>query len=197
MALCERCSAEIAGPAEQLPEWLDSHTHCVLVGEERRYLHPAAWRLLVLLWHRRSRIVAMESMVRLMWPGPNGGPPTAEATARVYATRVRSALRGTGYTVLCANLRGYYIGREDEAPTRIGAIEPGLNPDEPQPQPFANRYPFHLMGVGQSFFVFGGDLYTVKASCRYANRVRHLGGFDVDEFPKGVRVTKTADADLT
>ncbi len=102
MALCERCQAEIIRPQDRLPEpWFNHDAH--LIGRE--CVSPRLWQVLELLWRRRGRIVARESIMALLY-GDRNDPP-GQDILNVYVCLLRKKLGATPVAILSARGLGF------------------------------------------------------------------------------------------
>ncbi len=95
MALCERCQAEITRPQDRLPEpWFDHDAH-LIAG---KHVSLLLWRFLELLWRRRGRIVACESVMALLY-GDCSDPPE-EVIVKIYICKLRKKLRPVPFVTI-------------------------------------------------------------------------------------------------
>ena len=199
MALCERCSAEIERGLDRLPPpHFDHDAREIVQADGTRYtLSPTLWRLVQILWHRRSKLVSWDSLMLHLYSG-SVEPDCGNKLIKVYICHLRRALRGLPYSINTSWGAGYRLveggaagGRLLERETEIGPIAPWPE-GEPQPDVHQGRFPFRHMRAGQSFIVFNGQLALVKSNCRAA-KSRGLGRFVAEQEIAGVRVTKLAD----
>jgi hypothetical protein len=192
MALCERCDAELQHGLEPLPaRYFDSVGHAILNGDGRVSLSPLPWRVLNILWHRRRQFTRHATLVMLLYSGPEDidEPETGEAVMKVHVTRVRKALKGLPFSIICQYNFGYRLVENDLGLyPEVGPLEPC---DGPQPA-FKGKYPLRVMHIGQSFVVRDGDMLRIKGAIAEAHR--KVGGrFARLQEPGQIRVTRLPD----
>jgi two-component system cell cycle response regulator CtrA len=109
MALCEHCRAELDNPTERLPPpWFD-HDRREVAGHR---LTPREWQLLNILWRRRGKVLAKESLITLMYSDEVDNPPF-DKIIDVFVCKLRRRLTPSPYWVETIWGHGY---RLDEHP---------------------------------------------------------------------------------
>jgi hypothetical protein len=98
---CPHCYGSLdktRAPTILPPPWFDHDKRCVIVGDERRRLERAVFRLLIIFWNRPDRLLSLNILMTLLYPDPDEAP--CEKTIDVYLCRLRKALLGTPYSIL-------------------------------------------------------------------------------------------------
>jgi hypothetical protein len=172
--ICEHCAAEIAGTAERLPAPWFEHDRRLVAGEP---VTPREWRILEVLYRRRGRAVARESLMALLYDGELG-EPRDDKNIDVQVCRLRAKLDKTPYAIRTLWGYGYEFLVSKPAETTevcVGEIERAVPLPKLQ-RPMVDKYGFRAMKVGESRRCENVKLATVRHACYHAQK-RGLGKF--------------------
>jgi len=79
---------------------VDVDRRCIVNGDRRLRLGPDCWRLFGLLYGNIGRLVSYHSILDSMYGHrSDGGPDGPQQCIRVHVSRIRKALRGTGWGI--------------------------------------------------------------------------------------------------
>jgi DNA-binding response OmpR family regulator len=96
------------------PPELDRHRRTILVAGETRYFSPKPWEVFELLFRRRGRPVAKETLIGQLWPQERlSEPDDAEHTLRMHIATVRQILRGSPWEIVGRKGFGWELVERD------------------------------------------------------------------------------------
>jgi|SRR6516164_10175204 hypothetical protein len=104
---CPHCGGPIdSGARKPLKHpCFDDRYHCIIVGEEQRYVRPGPWRVLLLLRERFERFVPHGFLAQYSAADPLDGGSTD--STKVHVTRLRARLRGSPFAIATQHNLGY------------------------------------------------------------------------------------------